>query len=176
MARRRVSGAYRTYLRWRFWFGNPRFLWLTYAIDPWCQAILTGLVDSVLPHVIKPETSQPHRNRNLVDLNQLPRDIPFQRVSSWLREGSTDRPARSVKMSEDMTAAPTLDSNKMQGLFDLPGDCLVSSLALTPDGCYIFAAFGGGEVRLYAQALRTVGAAKRNGTIVAHIKSKVSGE
>lgn len=61
----------------------------------------------------------------------------------------------------------------MRGLFDLPEDGLVSSLALTPDGCYVFAAFGGGEVRLYAQALRTVGAASRSGTIVAQIKSKV---
>lgn len=63
--------------------------------------------------------------------------------------------------------------DSMRGLFDLPEDGLVSSLALTPDGCYVFAAFGGGEVRLYAQALRTVGAASRSGTIVAQIKSKV---
>ncbi|CAN0462741.1 unnamed protein product, partial [Ectocarpus sp. 12 AP-2014] len=62
--------------------------------------------------------------------------------------------------------------DSMRGLFDLPEDGLVSSLALTPDGCYVFAAFGGGEVRLYAQALRTVGAASRSGTIVAQIKSK----
>lgn len=64
--------------------------------------------------------------------------------------------------------------DNMRGLFDLPEDGLVSSLALTPDGCYVFAAFGGGEVRLYAQALRTVGAASRSGTIVAQIRSKVS--
>lgn len=63
--------------------------------------------------------------------------------------------------------------DNMRGLFDLPEDGLVSSLAMTPDGCYVFAAFGGGEVRLYAQALRTVGAASRSGTIVAQIKSKV---
>lgn len=61
----------------------------------------------------------------------------------------------------------------VRGLFDLPEDGIVSSLALTPDGCYVFAGFGGGEVRLYAQALRTVGAASRSGTIVAQIKSKV---
>lgn len=64
--------------------------------------------------------------------------------------------------------------DNMRGLFDLPEDGQVSSLALTPDGCYVFAAFGGGEIRLYAQALRTVGAASRSGTIVAQIKSKVS--
>lgn len=65
--------------------------------------------------------------------------------------------------------------DNVRGLFDLPEDGLVSSLAMTPDGCYVFAAFGGGEVRLYAQALRTVGAASRSGTIVAQIKSKVRG-
>lgn len=65
-----------------------------------------------------------------------------------------------------------MESN-MRGLFDLPEDGLVSSLAVTPDGCYVFAAFGGGEVRLYAHALRSVGAASRSGTIVAQIKSKV---
>lgn len=63
--------------------------------------------------------------------------------------------------------------DNMRGLFDLPEDGLVSSLAMTPDGCYVFAAFGGGEIRLYAQALRTVGAASRSGTIVAQIQSKV---
>lgn len=66
--------------------------------------------------------------------------------------------------------------DNVRGLFDLPEDGIVSSLAMTPDGCYVFAAFGGGEVRLYAQALRTVGAASRGGTIVAQIKSKVSRE
>lgn len=66
-----------------------------------------------------------------------------------------------------------LKEENMRGLFDLPDDGLVSSLALTPDGCYAFAAFGGGEVRLYAHALRTVGASSRSGTIVAQIKSKV---
>lgn len=61
----------------------------------------------------------------------------------------------------------------VRGLFELPRDGHVSSLALTPDGCYVFAGFGGGEVRMYAQALNTVGAASRSGTIVAQIRSKV---
>lgn len=61
----------------------------------------------------------------------------------------------------------------VRGIFDLPEDGVVSSLALTPDGCYVFAAFGGGEIRLYAQALGTVGAASKAGTIVAQIRSKV---
>lgn len=61
----------------------------------------------------------------------------------------------------------------VRGLFDLPEGGVVSSLALTPDGCYVFAGFGGGEIRLYAQALGTVGAASKAGTIVAQIRSKV---
>lgn len=77
-----------------------------------------------------------------------------------------------IVMEETSTKRPP-EAVNMRGLFDLPEDGLVSSLTLTPDGCYVFAAFGGGEVRLYAQALRTVGAASRNGTIVAQIKSKV---
>ena len=77
-------------------------------------------------------------------------------------------------MVEVMNAALPLEPMNVAGVFDLPDDGLVSSLALTPDGCYVFAAFGGGEVRIYAQALGTVGAASRNGTIVARIKSKVS--
>lgn len=76
---------------------------------------------------------------------------------------------------ESVTGGGVVEDN-MRGLFDLPEDGQVSSLALTPDGCYVFAAFGGGEIRLYAQALRTVGAASRSGTIVAQIKSKVSGK
>ena len=74
---------------------------------------------------------------------------------------------------EETSANRPPEAVNMRGLFDLPEDGLVSSLALTPDGCYVFAGFGGGEVRLYAQALRTVGAASRSGTIVAQIRSKV---
>lgn len=77
-----------------------------------------------------------------------------------------------IVMEETSVSCPP-EAVNMRGLFDLPEDGLVSSLALTPDGCYVFAAFGGGEVRLYAQALRTVGAASRSGTIVAQIRSKV---
>lgn len=77
-------------------------------------------------------------------------------------------------MNVDTSGRCPPEALDMRGLFDLPEDGIVSSLALTPDGCYVFAGFGGGEVRLYAQALRTVGAASRNGTIVAQIKSKVS--
>lgn len=76
-------------------------------------------------------------------------------------------------MDETSATSCPPEAVNMRGIFDLPEDGLVSSLALTPDGCYVFAAFGGGEVRLYAQALRTVGAASRSGTIVAQIKSKV---
>lgn len=78
-----------------------------------------------------------------------------------------------VIVMEETSASCPPEAVNMRGLFDLPEDGLVSSLALTPDGCYVFAAFGGGEVRLYAQALRTVGAASRSGTIVAQIRSKV---
>lgn len=81
----------------------------------------------------------------------------------------------SVENGNDMDPRYSPEVIDERGLFDLPNDGLVSSLALTPDGCYVFAGFGGGEVRMYAQALRTVGAASRSGTIVAQIKSKVSG-
>lgn len=106
--------------------------------------------------------------------NNNPSNRPDIMVSSAASIISSSSGHRHQVVMEDMASVGCLpEASNMRGLFDLPEDGVVSSLALTPDGCYVFAGMGGGEVRLYAQALRTVGAASRNGTTVAQIRSKV---
>ncbi|CAM9746818.1 unnamed protein product, partial [Choristocarpus tenellus] len=60
----------------------------------------------------------------------------------------------------------------MRGVFELPEEGYVSSLSLTPDGCYVLVGFGDGTVRVYSLALNSVGAADMEGTAVAQIKAK----
>ncbi|CAM9559816.1 unnamed protein product, partial [Phaeothamnion confervicola] len=67
---------------------------------------------------------------------------------------------------------PALRPEDFGGVFTLPEGREVTSLALTPNGCYVVVGFVDGVVRLFAPMLDTLGAAKRSGCIIGRIMPK----